>query len=110
MSSFCGTRGPEEERDSAGAEEFRQKQAGGGVRLGGAPAQHPVVPENWQRALQGIPLLEERMVWGPGVLATSSPGWLALLPWQKLFLFCSFTFKMAAHLLVATSFPTPGSS
>ena len=42
--------------------------------------------------------------WDGGVeLKLGSTGKLTWLRWLKVFLFCSFTFKIAAHMLVATS-------
>lgn len=49
-------------------------------------------------------LWQERGIGNAGVeCQLSSTGKLAWLHWLQVFLFCSFTFKIAAHMLVATS-------
>lgn len=69
--------------------------------------------ENWQSALQS-PLTSGRNTalgtergngeeGGDIELQLSSTGKLSWLCWLKLFLFCSCTFKIADHMLVATS-------
>lgn len=61
-------------------------------------------PESWQRAFRS-PLTSGRNVaLGTGVeLQLSSTGKPTWLCWLEDFLFCSFTLKIAAHMLVATS-------
>lgn len=61
----------------------------------------------WERA-EGRPasshLWQERDIGNVGVkLQLSSIGRLTWLCWLEAFLFCSFTLKIAAHMLVATS-------
>lgn len=55
------------------------------------------------------------MGWGGGwgvstELQLSSNGKPTWLRWLEVFLFCSFTFKIAAHMFVATSLSTRSSS